>query len=572
MSFRSTDGYGVHISGVGATRNLVEANYIGVAPGGGQLLGTGNPGNSADGVRLDDAPFNQIGGPAPGDGNVISSNHGAGVYITGADAQGNTIENNIIGLTSAGSDGNGVAALGNDQAGVANYSPGTVIGPGNVISANLIGIFISGPLATGVIVRDNLIGTDSTGTADLGNAQSGIQIDNASGITIEGDNLGVQVISGNLVGIEIDGQSSTQNLIQGNLIGTDESGTADRGNSNEGILIEGASGNTIGGTTSAARNVISANHWGIRLDGSTALGNLIEGNYVGTDLSGNAALGNEVNGIILSNNASNNTIGGTGGGQGNTIAFNVQAGVLVQSGTGDSILSNSIVLNGQQGIALASGNDLQAAPALTGASGGGTGSNIEGSLTSLANTSFLIQFFSSLVADPSGVGQGQTFLGSTVVTTDASGVASINFNVASGLAVGTWVTVTATNESNGDTSGFSNAVPALPVSVAFVAASFSAQSTDAMASIDVHRSGNSAVAVSVNYATSNGSAIAGQDYTAVSGTLTFAPGQNDLIISVPDPGQLKPADNVLDGQSGLEPTSRRSHSGLDRLRDADHHQ
>ena len=105
--------------------------------------------------------------------------------------------------------------------------------------------------------------------------------------------------------------------------------------------------------------MISANQWGIRLDGSTATGNLIEGNYVGTDITGTAALGNEINGIILSNNASNNTIGGTGGGQGNTIAFNVQAGVLVQSGTGDSILSNSIASNGQQGIALSSGNDLQ---------------------------------------------------------------------------------------------------------------------------------------------------------------------------------------------------------------------
>ena len=59
---------------------------------------------------------------------------------------------------------------------MADYSPGTLIGPGNVISANLIGILISGPAATGVIVRDNLIGTDSTGTADLGNAQGGIQI------------------------------------------------------------------------------------------------------------------------------------------------------------------------------------------------------------------------------------------------------------------------------------------------------------------------------------------------------------------------------------------------------------
>ena len=345
---------------LGATRNLVEANYIGAAPGGGYVFGNGTPGNAADGVRIDDAPDNQVGGLAATDGNVISSNQGAGVFITGADASGNAIENNIIGLTAAGT-----AVLPNTQAGVANYSPGTLIGPGNVISANLVGILISGSTATGVIVRDNLIGTDSSGTADLGNAQSGIQIENASGATIEGDNLGVQVISGNLVGIRIDGQASTQNLIQGNLIGTDKSGTADRGNSNEGILIEAAGGNTVGGTTSAARNVISANLWGIRLDGALATGNLIEGNYVGTDVTGNAALGNEINGIIFSNNASHNTVGGTGGGQGNTIAYNVQAGVLVQSGTGDSILSNSMVFNGQHGIALAIGNDVQAAPTLT---------------------------------------------------------------------------------------------------------------------------------------------------------------------------------------------------------------
>ena len=58
-----------------------------MAPGGGYVLGTGNPGNSADGVRIDDAPDNQIGGPASSDGNVISSNQGAGVYITGTDAR-----------------------------------------------------------------------------------------------------------------------------------------------------------------------------------------------------------------------------------------------------------------------------------------------------------------------------------------------------------------------------------------------------------------------------------------------------------------------------------------------------
>jgi len=79
-----------------------------------------------------------------------------------------------------------------------------------------------------------LIGTDITGTADLGNAQCGVQIDNASGNIIEGDSQGVQVISGNQVGIEIDGKTSTQNLIEGNLIGTDKSGKAALGNRTRG--------------------------------------------------------------------------------------------------------------------------------------------------------------------------------------------------------------------------------------------------------------------------------------------------------------------------------------------------
>ena len=47
--------------------------------------------------------------------------------------------------------------------------------------------------------------------------------------------------------------------------------------------------------------MISANQWGIRIDGTTATGNLIEGNYVGTDSTGRLPLGNEINGIILSN-------------------------------------------------------------------------------------------------------------------------------------------------------------------------------------------------------------------------------------------------------------------------------
>ena len=212
----------------------------------------------------------------------------------------------------------------------------------------------------------------------------------------------------------------------------------------------------------------------------------------------------------------------------------MDAGVLVSSGTGDSILSNSVYSNGQSGILLTgSGNHAQTAPVLTAASGGGSGSNVEGSLTSVLDTTFLIQFFNSPIADPSGIGQGQTFLGSTTVTTSGSGTAAINFNLTTNLLVGSWVTVTATNQSTGDTSEFSNAVSTQPVSVSFSMVGYTVASTAGSVLIDVVRTGNLNVAVSVNYATSNGSAVAGQDYTAVAGTLTFPPTATDETFLIP---------------------------------------
>ena len=72
-----------------------------------------------------------------------------------------------------------------------------------------------------------------------------------------------------------------------------------------------------------------------------------------------------------------------------------------------------------------------------------------------------------------------------------------------------------------------------PVSVSFATADVTVESTGMMATIDVQRTGNLAVAVSVNYATSNGSAVAGQDYTAASGILTFPPNQTDETFSIP---------------------------------------
>ena len=95
------------------------------------------------------------------------------------------------------------------------------------------------------------------------------------------------------------------------------------------------------------------------------------------------------------------------------------------------------------------------------------------------------------------------------------------------------MTALATNESTGDTSAFSNAIAAQAATIAFSAASYTVASTGGSETIEVVRTGNLNVAVSVTYATSNGSAVAGQDYTSVAGTLKFAPLVTEQIFSVP---------------------------------------
>ena len=251
------------------------------------------------------------------------------------------------------------------------------------------------------------------------------------------------------------------------------------------------------------------------------------------------------------------------------------SGVLVESGTGDSILTKSIYSNGQLGIVLVTPsptpgpNDLQTDPVLTSA-GGGTSSTVLGTLNSLSNKSFLIQFFTSLIPDPSGYGQGQTLIGSTTVTTDANGYTPIAFAPPNGLPASTWVTATATNMSPGptfgDTSEFSNAVS--PVSVQFLTSTDSVDATAGWAQIEVERVGDPNSEVTVHYATSNGTAVAGKDYTAASGILAFQPEvteQNFIVWILPNPAQTASSVTVnlaLIQQPGDEPLGSISNATL----------
>jgi hypothetical protein len=278
---------------------------------------------------------------------------------------------------------------------------------------------------------------------------------------------------------QLGGASLGGALIQGNFIGTNAAGTAALGNLGNGIQINASADNTIGGATAAARNIISGNAQdAVLITGSGSTANVVEGNYIGTDSSGTVALANGGAGVLIEHSASNNTIGGTVAGTGNIIAFNGGAGVAVgssasDSGTvGNSIRGNSIYSNAGLGIDLGSDgvtlnhsgavsgpNNLQNFPVLVGARPGATTTEVAGSLTSLVNTSYALDFYANTTADPSGYGQGKQYLGSGTVMTDVNGMGNFDITLNTTIPLGVFISATAT-DPNGNTSEFAKDIPA----------------------------------------------------------------------------------------------------------------
>lgn len=173
------------------------------------------------------------------------------------------------------------------------------------------------------------LGLDADGSTRRGNTGNGVNVlSGAIGNVIGGTTPAARcVISANQRGVVLTGVAS--NLVQGAWIGTDGTGQLNRGNTNSGILITGTTAmfNTIGGTTAAARNVISGNGQGFVFEGhgitlSQARFNSILGNYIGLTVSGSIPLGNQDNGIHLDSGASTNYLGGGISGAGNVISAN----------------------------------------------------------------------------------------------------------------------------------------------------------------------------------------------------------------------------------------------------------
>ena len=495
--------------GVIITGNYIGTNAAGTAALGGQGINIGSLGGAAIGPYL-------IGGitatPGTGAGNVISGGEGNGITVnasrfsTAIDV--GAIQGNLIGLSA-----NGGAALGNAGVGIRlndqdfsdgltpKISPvsigGTAAGSGNVISGNRA-IAISAT-AGAVTIQRNFIGTDITGNTALPNA-GGIALEagflfSASTTFIGGRDAG-NVISGNFGGNAIVIKNLTA-VIKGNLIGTGADGVTTLGNTGRGIDVVGAVA-IIGGTALG--------------EGNTITGSRDEGIRVVFDAVTNVGKATILGNSIYQNGAASGSAGGLG--------------INLYPPQGDQVTPNDV------GDADIGASGLQNYPVIVSATAAG---NVQGTLNSTASTTFRVEFFANAACDGSGFGEGQTFIGFRSVTTDGSGNASFNAAFAP-LPPGQQVVTSTATDPAGNTSEFSacqsTVVAALPtLSINNVTLAEGNSGTTAF-NFTVTLSAASAPAVTVNFATSNGTATAGSDYVATSGTLTFAPGVLTQTITV----------------------------------------
>ena len=310
-------------------------------------------------------------------------------------------------------------------------------------AANGLVLQTDGSLVRGLVVHT------AAGAAPDG---VGIRVE-GDGNRLEGNYLGLDGTNNNTPGIAV---ASDDNVVQGNRVGTDAAGAFALPNLG-GIDVTGA-GNVVGGVAAGAPNVVSGNTFhGISVRGGGD-GNRIQGNLVGTDAAGLAPLGNAGDGIeVVGGN--DNTIGGLVPGVANLVAFNDGDGVAIESGTGNTVVRNAITENDglgidleQDGVSFNDAGDIDAGangvlnvPELDAATTTGGVTTVDWRVDDgLPLTRLRIDFYANGACDPSGSGEGETFLGTAFATTNADGDAGATTTMFNAAAVGQQVAATAT--------------------------------------------------------------------------------------------------------------------------------
>jgi hypothetical protein len=210
--------------------NLIQGNYIGVNAAGtkpipnqreGIVISTSGPDASVTGTM--------VGGTAPGAGNVISGNRSHGVFIGSFSTTGNIIQGNLIGTDATGSqpipnDGDGVRV----DIARNNVIGGSEPGAGNIISSGRGGSGADGGNgvtlgtnvnSTGNVLKGNFIGTNAAGSGTLVNYLHGVAVggsNNTVGGTAPGE--GNVIAFSGLDGIVCAAAGARSNSFRGNSI------------------------------------------------------------------------------------------------------------------------------------------------------------------------------------------------------------------------------------------------------------------------------------------------------------------------------------------------------------------
>jgi hypothetical protein len=401
---------------------------------------------------------NTIGGTSPQARNIISGNGASGVYI-GPGTSDNVVWGNYIGTNAAGTAPRPNGQNGVELLGTGHAIGGTAPGAGNVISGNTrSGVYCQTYGPT--TIQGNIVGLTADGVTAVGNGYIGVYPDGSETLIGGSTSAARNVISANRYGVLANADDC---LIQGNYIGTDAAGTLDRGNEFDGIEMGGQ-------FCSILDNLISGND---RNGVGTSVHQsylLIRGNRIGTDALGTAPVPNTSAGVRVDGEYS--TV------EENTIAFNGTYGILVFGGGQpkyNGFHRNSIFSNWYTGIELvhAEANDPRDAdggpnfgqnyPVLRSAVVDATGTTITGILTSAPGETFTVELYSS--PEPTSVvrGDAKTYLGATSVSTN--GVGRADFSVRLPLVPGGHVvsaTATDSLENTSEISPLSTATTSAP--------------------------------------------------------------------------------------------------------------
>ncbi len=443
-------GNGIDINN--SNNDTVQANILGIG------INNMTPvGNALDGILIQGSSANtQFGGVIPL-GNIAAANGRNGVEISDS-ASGTVVFNTFGGeaafepYTNLGNGGDGVLVT---STGGGNIIRTNVLSNNRANGLELAGD-ATGVQVTEDIIGMNTSGTTPMPNGGNGVVIDGTAHGNSIG-GFQQSIIPQNVISGNIGnGIAITG-GAYDNVIFNSYIGVNVQAKDAAPNGGAGIYLgAGTYGDTIGGTAAGDLNVISGNLGnGVELMGGTT-GNVITGDQIGTDATGTNPLPNGGSGVYIQD-ASGNTVGGASAGAGNVIAYNNGAGVFIAVGTGNAVQGNSIHQNQGSGIVLEPGaNNDQPPPTLVLVKPRPRVTAIGGRLMAAPNSTYQIEFFATSPMARSNPAQGQTYLGSVTVTTNGRGMARFRF-LPPVEPQGTVFTATATSVG-GDTSPFSSGV------------------------------------------------------------------------------------------------------------------